>query len=554
MTPPNPTATRAALLAHRDALASRHLRDLFQADAGRFERLNAEAGPLFLDFSKQRIVDETVTLLVDHARARGMEAAIQALFAGERVNHTERRAAFHMALRNRSHRAMSIDGVDVMPDVRRVLANVREFAEGVRTGRITGATGAAFRAVVNIGIGGSDLGPLMATEALRPYRGAGPEVRFVSNVDDAHLAETVRGLDPATTLFVVSSKTFTTQETMANAQSARAWLAAALGETAVANHFAAVSTNLAATSAFGVPPARVFEFWDWVGGRYSLWSAIGLPIALAVGMDHFEALLAGAHALDEHFRTAPLERNVPVLMGLIGDWNRNALGFDTHAVLPYDQLLHRLPAYLQQLDMESNGKSVTRQGTPVDGGTGPILWGEPGTNGQHAFFQLLHQGTIIVPADFIVAADGHYGLGRHHELLMANCLAQTQAMAFGKTADEAEAEMLAGGLDPAEARRLAPYRAFPGNRPTTTIVLPKLTPESLGALIAAYEHKVYVQAVLWDLNPFDQWGVELGKQLANRLLPRFEPGASVDDLDASTAGLLRRLRILRSSGSGGGRN
>lgn len=554
MTPPTPATTRAALLAHRDALASRHLRDLFRADPGRFERFHAEAGPLFLDFSKQRIVDETLTLLVDHARARGMEAAIHALFAGERVNHTERRAAFHMALRNRSDRAMPLDGVDVMPDVRRVLANVRDFAEGVRAGRITGATGAPFKSVVNIGIGGSDLGPLMVTEALRPYRGSGPDVRFVSNVDDAHLAETLRGLDPVTTLFVVSSKTFTTQETMANAQSARAWLSAALGDTAVPDHFAAVSTNLAATSAFGVPGARVFEFWDWVGGRYSLWSAIGLPIALAVGMDHFEALLAGAHALDEHFRTAPLERNVPVLMALIGDWNRNALGFDTHAVLPYDQLLHRLPAYLQQLDMESNGKSVTRGGTPVDGGTGPILWGEPGTNGQHAFFQLLHQGTTVVPADFIVAADGHYGLGRHHELLMANCLAQTQAMAFGKTADEAEAEMRSAGLDPAEARRLAPYRAFPGNRPTTTIVLPKLTPDSLGALIAAYEHKVYAQAVLWDLNPFDQWGVELGKQLANRLLPRLDPGAAVDDLDGSTAGLLRHIRILRSSGSGSGRN
>ncbi len=440
---------------------------------------------------------------------------------------------------------MIVDGVDVMPGVRDVLARMRRFSEAVRGGTAVGSGGAPYRTVVNIGIGGSDLGPLMAAEALKAFRGSGPDVRFVSNVDDTHLVETLRGVDPATTLFVVSSKTFTTQETMANAQSARAWIADALGDSAVPSHFAAVSTNLEATRAFGIPADRVFEFWDWVGGRYSLWSAIGLPIALAVGMDHFEALLGGAHALDEHFRTAPLERNLPVILGLIGVWNRNFLGCDTHAVLPYDQYLHRLPAYLQQLDMESNGKRMDRDGRPVEHATGPILWGEPGTNGQHAFFQLLHQGTSVVPADFIVAADGHHHLGRHHDLLLANCLAQSQALAFGKTAEAAEAEMLQAGMAPEEARRLAPYRSFPGNRPSNTVVLPKLTPESLGALVAAYEHRVFVQSVIWNINPFDQWGVELGKQLANRLLPRLSGAPADAGEDSSTTGLVAKLRSLR---------
>ncbi len=536
-----------ALSAHRTAIAPVSLRELFADDAARFTEFSLGTGPLLLDYSKNALTRETLRLLFALARQCGVEHQRDAMFAGERINHTEDRAVLHVALRNRSARPVIIDGQDVMPAVRAVLARMHTFSEAVRSGAATGHTGQRITDVVNIGIGGSDLGPLMVTEALKSFADpARLRSHFVSNVDATHLVETLRGLDPARTLFIVASKTFTTQETMTNAASARAWLVGRLGDdSAVARHFAAVSTNIPATSAFGIAPDRVFEFWDWVGGRYSLWSAIGLPIALAVGMDRFEELLDGAHAMDEHFRTAPLERNMPAILALVGIWHVDFAGCATHAVLPYDQYLHRLPAFLQQLDMESNGKRVDRDGRPVDYATGPVLWGEPGTNGQHAFFQLLHQGTQIVPADFIAAIEGHHALGEHHRLLLANCLAQTQALAFGKTEAEALAELLGLGMSRDAAQRLAPYKAFPGNRPTNTILLDRLTPASLGALIALYEHKVFVQGAVWNIDSFDQWGVELGKQLAGRIARALAEGAAAPGMDASTAGLLGRITQAR---------
>ncbi|MBI1396327.1 MAG: glucose-6-phosphate isomerase [Betaproteobacteria bacterium] len=536
-----------ALGAHFQNVSHLHLHGLFATDPDRFARFSVEAGPLFLDYSKNLITDDTLPLLRDLAEQQGLADAIRRMFAGEHVNATEDRAAMHTALRAGPDAEVMVDGRDVMPDVRDVLAKVRAFSDAVRNGQLRGQGDQPFTDVVNIGIGGSDLGPLMVTEALGAYRDGGPAVHFVSNVDDTHLLETIRHLQPATTLFIVSSKTFTTQETMTNAASARRWLIDALGESAVGNHFAAVSTNLEATADFGIAPERVFRFWDWVGGRYSLWSAIGLPIAIAVGMDNFEALLRGARTMDEHFRDAPFDRNLPVILGLLGVWYADFFGYETHAVLPYDQYLHRLPAYLQQLHMESNGKSVDLEGQPTDYATGPIVWGEPGTNGQHAFFQLLHQGTHVVQADFIVAARGLHGMGPHHDMLLANCLAQTQALALGRSAESVEQEMVAAGTDATEARRLAPFRSFSGNRPTNTIVLERLAPDTLGALVAAYEHKVYVQAVIWGINPFDQWGVELGKQLASRLLPMLSGADARTPEDCSTAGLLARIRTLRSS-------
>ena len=531
-----------ALVEHAATARDLSLRTLFDADADRFAHFSLAAGPLFIDCSKHLVTARTRELLVALARQQGMDSAIADLFGGVRLNHTERRPALHTALRDRSGQPVMLDGRDVMPDVRSVLARMRRFSDGVRDGTLRGFRGEPFDAVVNIGIGGSDLGPQMVVEALRAHVRPDLKVRFVSNVDDTHLVESLRGLDPARTLFLVSSKTFTTQETMTNAASARRWLVSGLrDERAVATHFAAISTNLEATAAFGIAPDRVFEFWDWVGGRYSLWSAIGLPIAIAVGMDRFESLLGGAHAMDRHFRTAPLETNAPALLGLLGVWYRNFLGCATQAILPYEQYLHRLPAYLQQLDMESNGKRTDRSGRPVDYDTGPVVWGEPGTNGQHAFFQLLHQGTQMVPADFILAARGAHDLEGHHDILLANCIAQSQALAFGKTEAEARAEMIRNGIDPAEADRLAPYRAFPGNRPSTTIVMDSLTPEALGALIALFEHRVFVQATLWNINPFDQWGVELGKQLAGTVLASLRAGTPAAALDGSTRGLIDRV-------------
>jgi glucose-6-phosphate isomerase len=542
MTTLNRSPVWTALAAHRQQLAGTHLRDLFARDARRFEQYSLEAGGLFLDYSKNRMVEDTLPMLVDLARQRRVPEKIEAMFSGGRINHTEHRSVLHTALRNRSGRAVHVDGRDVMPDVSRVLGRMRAFSQAVREGRARGHTGKPMTDIVNIGIGGSDLGPCMACEALEPYGGR-LRAHFVSNVDGAHLGRTLKQLEPETTLFIVASKTFTTQETLTNARSAREWLISRLeSEQAVASHFAAVSTNLKGTSAFGIDHERVFEFWDWVGGRYSLWSAIGLPIALYAGMDAFEELLSGAHAMDEHFRTAPLDRNLPAILALIGVWYIDFWDARTHAVLPYDQSLHRFPAYLQQLDMESNGKQADSGGRIVEYPTGPVLWGEPGTNGQHAFFQHLHQGTQWTPADFILPLATHYPIGEHHAMLTANCLAQTQALMRGKNEEEVRAELRAQGLESAEVERLLPHKIFPGNRPSNTLLMPKLTPAALGALIALYEHKVLVQGAIWDVNSFDQWGVELGKQLANRILKDLEENRVSETHDASTRGLLQRAR------------
>jgi glucose-6-phosphate isomerase len=535
------------LVAHRDEVARHHLRDLFAADPQRFVRCCAAGAGLFLDFSKNLILAETLPLLCRLAEEAGVPQRRTAMFAGERINATEQRAVLHTALRNRGPQPVVLDGRDVMPDVRRVLGAIRLFATQVRDGSLRGHTGQRFTDVVNIGIGGSDLGPLMACEALEAYGRSELGVHFVSNVDGAHLGRALKRLDPETTLFIVASKTFTTQETLTNARSARAWLVARLGsEDAVASHFAAVSTNLRATATFGIASERVFEFWDWVGGRYSLWSAIGLPIALFVGMDAFEDMLAGGHEMDEHFRSAELPVNLPVILGLLGVWYANFFDAHSFAVLPYDQGLHRFPAFLQQLDMESNGKRTDLSGRDVNYQTGPVVWGEPGTNGQHAFFQHLHQGTQWTPADFILPLAAHYaaaqGIGAdHHRMLVANCLAQTQALMRGRSVDEARAELSTQGLGGAALEHLLPHKVFPGNRPSNTILLPAVTPRSLGALIALYEHKVFVQGALWQVNSFDQWGVELGKQLAGRILEDLERGAPSKGQDASTAGLIRQV-------------
>lgn len=528
-----------ALRAHWDELSGVRMQDLFARDPTRPERMSLRVAHIFADYSKNLLTDRTLELLLALAAAVDLPGAIRHMFAGERINNTEDRAVLHIALRNRSDRPILVDGENVMPGVNEVLRRLEGFVAAVRGGDWKGFTGKRITDVVNIGIGGSNLGPLMVCEALRPYQSEDLRVHFVSNVDGAHLAETVRTLDPATTLFVVASKTFTTLETMTNAESARAWLVKALGsEAAVASHFVAVSTNEAKVVAFGIDPNNMFGFWDWVGGRYSLWSAIGLPIALAVGMDRFVALLEGAHAMDEHFRSAALGENLPAILGLIGVWYANFAGARTHAVLPYDQSLRYLPAYLQQGDMESSGKGVTRMGEPVEYTTGPVIWGEPGTDGQHAFFQLIHQGTQMIPADFIAPINSHNPLGDHHAKLMANFFAQTEALLRGRTQDEARDEMRAAGMSPARVEELAPHRTFPGNRPTNTILVERLTPEALGALIAFYEHRIFTQGVVWGINSYDQWGVELGKQLAGVILKELEDGQVSADHDTSTRGLL----------------
>jgi len=538
-----------ALAAHQREVASHELRELFAADPARFQRCSIEAAGLFLDYSKNRIVERTLPLLVSLARQTGVSAKIAAMFAGERINHTEQRAVLHTALRNRSETSVLVDGRDVMPDVQRVLSQMRSFVEGVRAGKLRGHSGKALTDIVNIGIGGSDLGPYMATEALEPYAGR-LRAHFVSNVDAAHLGRTLKRLNPEETLFIVASKTFTTQETLTNARSARDWLISRLGaQSAVASHFSAVSTNIAATSAFGIEPERVFEFWDWVGGRYSLWSAIGLPVALYIGMDAFEEMLAGAHAMDQHFASAPLDSNMPAILALLGVWYIDFWDARTHAVLPYDQGLHRFTAYLQQLDMESNGKRVDHTGRVVDYLTGPVVWGEPGTNGQHAFFQHLHQGTQFTPADFILPLRSHYPLEPHASMLIANCLAQTQALMRGKNEVEVRAELHAQGMSESRIEHLLSHKVFPGNRPSNTILMDRLTPSTLGALIALYEHKVFVQGAIWDINSFDQWGVELGKQLANRILEDLDAQRVGDSHDASTRGLLERAIARRGTAS-----
>ena len=543
MTTLTETPAWKALQAHFGEVKDLTLRDLFAADPTRGERLNAEGAGLYLDYSKHRITDETLRLLLALARERGVEARRDAMLRGEKINVTEGRAVLHTALRLPGGARVAVDGQDVVPDVHEVLGRMATFAQAVRSGEWRGHTGQPIRNIVNIGIGGSDLGPVMAYEALKHYAQRDLTVRFVSNVDGTDLTEKTRDLDPAQTLFVVSSKTFTTQETMANARSARAWLLAALGdEAAVARHFVAVSTNAQAVQKFGIDAANMFGFWDWVGGRYSLDSAIGLSLMIAVGPEHFRDLLAGFHDMDEHFAKAPLERNLPFLMALLGVWYGNFFGAQTLAVLPYDQYLAYFPAYLQQLDMESNGKSVTLGGERVDYQTGPVVWGQPGTNGQHAFYQLIHQGTKLIPCDFIGFCQTLNPLplpdgGHHHDLLMANVFAQTEALAFGKTLAEVRAEGV-----PAD---LAPHKVFGGNRPTSTLLADRLTPRTLGALIALYEHKVFVQGAVWDINSFDQWGVELGKVLAGQIVG--ELGTPEPELahDSSTNALIRRYRARR---------
>ena len=536
-----------ALNAHYEAMRDFQMREAFEADPQRFGKFSLRFGDLLLDYSKNRITEQTLKLLLDLARERDLPAWIERMFAGEHINVTEDRAVLHIALRNRSNRPIEVDGEDVMPAVNAVLERMRRFSDSVRGGDWRGHTGEPIRDVVNIGIGGSDLGPLMVTEALKPWSREGPEVHFVSNVDGSHIAETLRPLRPETTLFVIASKTFTTQETLTNARTARAWLLEQLGEeAAVAKHFVAVSTNAEKVREFGIDTAHMFEFWDWVGGRYSLWSAIGLPIALAVGMERFEALLEGAHAMDEHFRTAPPEANLPVILGLLGVWYINFFGAETHAILPYDQYLHRFPAYFQQGDMESNGKRVNRDGEPVDHATGPVIWGEPGTNGQHAFYQLIHQGTRLIPADFLAAAEPANPLGAHHRILLSNFFAQTEALMRGRSEAEARAELEAQGLGGEALERLLPHKVFPGNRPTNSLLYRRLDPRTLGSLIALYEHKIFVQGVVWNINSFDQWGVELGKQLASSILPELEGPGPVAAHDVSTNGLINYYKQLLS--------
>jgi glucose-6-phosphate isomerase len=535
----------ADLRALKDAALAKPLSAAFADDPKRFVRFQARLDDLLFDFSKQLVFDDTLGALLKLAGAAEVEAKRDAMFAGAIVNPTERRAALHTALRDSSLAPVVVDGHDFAPDIAAERGRMLAFAADVREGRARGSLGQPFTDVVNIGIGGSDLGPSMATKALTPF--AQPQLRshFVSNVDGADLYDTLRGLDPARTLFIVSSKTFTTQETMTNARSARAWLAATLGEAAVGDHFAAVSTALPKVHEFGIEEDKVFGFWDWVGGRYSVWSSIGLPLAISIGPENFMEFLHGGHDVDEHFRNAPAHANIPMLMGLLSIWNRNVLGHATQAVIPYDQRLLRFPAYLQQLQMESNGKGVQIDGQPTSESTGAVVWGEPGTNGQHAFFQLIHQGTEIVPVDFLVAAKPTNADKLHHDLLLANCFAQGEALMRGRTAEQAKAQMLASGMAEAEAERLSPHKRFSGNRPTSTLLYRELTPRTLGRLIALYEHKVFTEAAIWDINPFDQWGVELGKELASRLAPVVsDAAASTEKLDASTAGLIGHMRDL----------
>lgn len=523
-----------------------NLRQAFADDPARFERFHVTQDDLFVDYSKNLITDDVMVALRELAETANVESWRERMFAGDRINVTENRAVLHTALRNLDGNPVMVDGKDVMPDVKEVLARMKRFAARVHTGDWKGHTGKAITDVVNIGIGGSDLGPVMVNEALRPYHIDGIRCHFVSNVDGAHIVDTLKNLDAETTLFIIASKTFTTDETLTNAYSARDWLVGLLkDEGAVAKHFVAVSTALDKVAEFGIDTNNAFGFWDWVGGRYSLWSAIGLPIILAVGYEKFEELLRGAQAMDNHFRSAPLDRNIPVTLALIGVWYRNVLGASSQAILPYDQHLSRLPAYLQQADMESNGKSVTRDGKPIYYETGPIIWGEPGTNGQHAFYQLIHQGTELIPVDFIVAANASHQLVNHHDKLVANCFAQAEALMRGKTEAEVRDELAGGSLTPAEIDVLAPQKVFAGNKPSTMILYKQLDPFTLGRLVSMYEHKIFVQGIIWNVNSYDQWGVELGKQLARELLPMVQGNEAADDRDASTAGLIHQLHTLR---------
>lgn len=523
------------------------MRDMFAADPDRFEEFSVSLGSLLLDYSKNRINGETMKLLIALAKEAGLEKARDAMFGGEKINTTENRAVLHTALRNRSDRPVYVDGKDVMPQIKAVLEKMKTFSNAVRDGQWKGATGKAMTDVVNIGIGGSDLGPVMVVEALKHYQKKGLNAHFVSNVDGTHIVETLKNLNPETTLFIVASKTFTTQETLTNAKTARDWLVAALGENAVAKHFVALSTNTEEVKKFGIDPANMFEFWDWVGGRYSLWSAIGLSIAIAVGYDNFVELLTGGFEMDEHFRNAPLEKNIPVILGVLGVWYHNFFGAEAYAVLPYDQYLHRLPAYLQQADMESNGKGVSKDGKPVSYTTGPILFGEPGTNGQHSFYQLIHQGTHLIPCDFIVPAVSLNETGDHHPILLSNVFAQAEALMKGKTAAEVRAEFEAQGASEEKIQALLNHKIFSGNRPSNMILVEKIDPKTLGRLIAMYEHKIFVQGVIWNVNSYDQWGVELGKQLAKKILPEIKSATTVTSHDSSTNGLINAARSMRQT-------
>ena len=538
------------LCAHQKMVVPLHMRDLFAADPKRFEKYSLKFDDLLFDYSKHRITDETLPLLLQMAREAKIEQWRDSMFAGEKINITENRAVLHTALRNRANTPVYVDGKDVMPDVNAVLAQMRTFSDKVRNGSWLGYTGKRITDIVNIGIGGSDLGPVMVCDALKPYASPDLNIHFVSNIDGAHLMRALEKCKAETTLFIVASKTFTTQETMTNATSARTWfLESAKDSNHVAKHFVALSTNAKAVGDFGIDTANMFQFWDWVGGRYSLWSAIGLSIALYVGMDNFEALLTGAHEMDVHFKTAPLEQNMPVILALIGIWYNNFFHVDTHAILPYDQGMARFPAYLQQADMESNGKFICRDGSRVQYKTGPVIWGEAGTNGQHAFYQLIHQGTQMVPADFLMPVHSHYAIGKqgyaHHKILLANFFAQTQSLMLGKTKQEARAELEKQGLSGEALEKLLPHKVFEGNRPTTSMMFDTLTPNTLGKLIALYEHKIFVQGMMWDINSYDQWGVEYGKQIAQQILPQLTSDEVVSNYDSSTNGLINHTKKLK---------
>ncbi|MES2426761.1 MAG: glucose-6-phosphate isomerase [Bacteroidota bacterium] len=526
-------------------VVSQSLKGLFDADKERFAKFSVQFEDILLDYSKNRITDQTIALLLQLAKECRLNDAINAMFSGEVINATEGRPVLHIALRNQSNTPILVDGKDVMPDVNKVLQHMKEFSEAIISGSWKGYTGKAITDVVNIGIGGSDLGPVMVTEALKSYKNH-LNLHFVSNVDGTHIVETLKGLNPETTLFLIASKTFTTQETMANAHSARDWFIKSGGKDGdVAKHFAALSTNADGVSKFGIDTKNMFEFWDWVGGRYSLWSAIGLSIALSIGFDNFTELLAGAHAMDNHFKSAAPEENLPTILALVGIWYNNFFDAETNAILPYDQYMHRFAAYFQQGDMESNGKHVDRNGNHVEYQTGPIIWGEPGTNGQHAFYQLIHQGTKLIPCDFIAPARSHNPLGEHHTMLLSNFFAQTEALMNGKSHEEVVAELKAAGKSAAEIEKLAPFKEFEGNRPTNSILVKEITPRSLGSLIAMYEHKIFVQGIIWNIYSFDQWGVELGKQLAGKILPELRTNAEITSHDSSTNGLINQYKAWR---------
>ncbi|MGL5722060.1 MAG: glucose-6-phosphate isomerase [Brevinema sp.] len=542
---PESTSSWKKLSAHSETFKNKPMISLFENDPDRFTRFSIHWEDILLDYSKNLITEETRNLFVSLANECGLKEAIEAQFTGQKINATENRAVLHTALRAPADASIMVDGVNVVPEVHKVLASMKTFTQKIRSGEWKGYTGKAITDVVNIGIGGSDLGPVMAVEALKHYAGE-LSLHFVSNVDGTHIAETLKKLNPETTLFIIASKTFTTQETMSNAQTAKNWfLAKTQKDEAVAKHFCAVSTNKKLVEEFGIDPANMFGFWDWVGGRYSMWGAVGLPIMLAIGYDNFRQFLDGAHAMDHHFRTTSFDQNIPAMLAFLGIWYNNFFDASSQAILPYDQYLHRFAAYFQQGDMESNGKSISRLGEPVSTQTGPIIWGEPGTNGQHAFYQLIHQGTKLIPCDFLAPAKSLNPTGLHHEILMSNFFAQTEALMKGKSRDEAKQELLKAGVSEQEATRLSAYKAFPGSRPTNSILFKKLTPYTLGALVAMYEHKIFVQGIIWNIYSYDQWGVELGKVLANKILPELQTGGPISTHDSSTNGLINVYKDMR---------